>query len=104
MTVSNQTIFGNMLHLKAYFRSNDLTQKYASDEPPLRAELFSSAQMEQHGKTLAGLHQLSPGHAPDQLLPRLMSFLLGGLRAPLPQLPAAKSESRADGRNRGRKQ
>ncbi len=71
MTVSNQTIFGNMLHLKAYFRSNDLTQKYASDEPPLRAELFSSAQMEQHGKTLAGLHQLSPGHAPDQLLPRL---------------------------------
>jgi cyclic beta-1,2-glucan synthetase len=71
LTVSNQTIFGNVLHLKAYFRSNDLTQKYAGDEPPLRAELFSSAQMEQHGKILAGLHQLSPGHAPNQLLKRL---------------------------------
>ncbi|HYP68270.1 MAG TPA: cyclic beta 1-2 glucan synthetase, partial [Thiobacillaceae bacterium] len=27
--------------------------------------------MEQHGKILAGSHQLSPGRAPDQLLPRL---------------------------------
>jgi cellobiose phosphorylase len=60
-----------MLHLKAYFRSNDWTQKFTDDEPPLRAELFSSAQMEQHGKTLAGSHRLSPGRAPDQLLPRL---------------------------------
>lgn len=34
--------------------------------------------------------QLSPSdkdERPDLLLPRLMSFLLGGLRAPLPQLP-----------------
>ncbi len=69
--LNRQTIFGNILNLKAYFRSNDLTQKYASDEPPLRAELFSSVQMEQHGKTLAGSHQLSLGLAPDQLLPRL---------------------------------
>src|SRR3546814_2755715 len=28
-------------------------------------------------------------HDPERLLPRLMSFLLGGLRAPLPQHPAA---------------
>jgi len=27
-------------------------------------------------------------HDPERLLPRLMSFLLGGLRAPLPQYPA----------------
>ncbi|MFO1432694.1 MAG: glucoamylase family protein [Candidatus Competibacteraceae bacterium] len=60
-----------MLHFKAYFRSKDLTQKYAGDEPPLRAELFSSAQMEEHGKTLAGSHQLSLRRAPDQLLTRL---------------------------------
>jgi cyclic beta-1,2-glucan synthetase len=40
-------------------------------EEPLRSELFSSDQMEQHGRTLAGLHTLSPGHAPDRLLPRL---------------------------------
>ena len=44
---------------------------YAGDAPPLRAELFSADQMEQHGKALAGLHRLSSQHAPDQLLPRL---------------------------------
>ena len=32
---------------------NGLTQKYVGDEPPLRAELFSAVQMEQHGKSLA---------------------------------------------------
>lgn len=42
-----------------------------SYEPPLRAELFSAHQMEQHGKNLAGAHSLSTGHAPDQLLTRL---------------------------------
>jgi cellobiose phosphorylase len=48
-----------------------LTQKYACFQPPLRAELFSADQMEQHGKALAGSHTLSPGHAPDRLLTRL---------------------------------
>ncbi len=41
------------------------------DEPPLRSELFSTAQMEQHGKTLAAAHALGTGHAPEQLLARL---------------------------------
>jgi len=45
--------------------------EYASEEPPLRSELLSADQMEQHGKTLAGTHRLSPGRAPDQLLARL---------------------------------
>jgi hypothetical protein len=48
-----------------------LARKCAGDEPPLRSELFSSDQMEQHGKTLAGSHTLGLGRAPDQLLPRL---------------------------------
>ncbi|MEK6657875.1 MAG: hypothetical protein AABY58_10595, partial [Nitrospirota bacterium] len=43
----------------------------AGDEPPLRSELFSSDQMEQHGKTLAGLHKLGLGRATDRLLTRL---------------------------------
>ena len=47
------------------------TQKYADDEPPLRSELFSADQMEQHGKTLAGWHRLSPGRPRDRLLKRL---------------------------------
>jgi len=41
------------------------------DEPPLRAELFSTAQMEQHGAHLASTHRLTSEHAPDQLLSRL---------------------------------
>jgi cellobiose phosphorylase len=40
-------------------------------EPPLRAELFSSSQMEQHGGNLAATHRLSLAHLPDQLLARL---------------------------------
>jgi hypothetical protein len=41
------------------------------DAPPLRSELFSAEQMKQHGRRLAGLHKLSLGRAPDQLLARL---------------------------------
>ena len=52
-------------------RGNSKTQKCAGDEPPLRSELFSSDQMDQHGKTLAGSHKLSLGRAPDRLLMRL---------------------------------
>jgi cellobiose phosphorylase len=40
-------------------------------EPPLRSELFSADQMEQHGRYLAESHVLATGPAPDQLLPRL---------------------------------
>lgn len=44
----------------------------AADEPPLRSELFTADQMEQHGKALAALHTLVEGsRAPDRLLPRL---------------------------------
>jgi cellobiose phosphorylase len=55
-------------------------QEYLFDEPPLRSELFSSDQMDQHGKTLAGSHELSLGRAPDRLLTRLAeneSVLIG---------------------------
>jgi len=41
------------------------------DEPPLRAELFSAGQMEQHGVYLASSHRLTSAHVPDQLLLRL---------------------------------
>ncbi|MDQ6735219.1 MAG: hypothetical protein M3Z35_14065, partial [Nitrospirota bacterium] len=54
----------------ALFGTRD-SQEYAADEAPLRLELFSAEQMQQHGKTLAGWHTLSVQHAPDQLLSRL---------------------------------
>ncbi len=41
------------------------------DETPLRSELFSSSQMKEHGKTLAGLHTLTQKHFPERLLARL---------------------------------
>jgi len=50
---------------------NGLAKTYIGDEQPLRAELFSAVQMEQHGKGLAAAHLLAPHHVPDQLLVRL---------------------------------
>ena len=43
----------------------------AGDETPLRSELLSTDQMEQHGKALAASHRLATGRALDRLLPRL---------------------------------
>jgi cyclic beta-1,2-glucan synthetase len=71
LKISDKTILGSLPHLRASFRKADLAQKCAACEPPLRSELFSSDQMEQHGKTLAGLHALGPGYTPDKLLARL---------------------------------
>ena len=71
MKISSKTISKILPTLRAGLSGADLAQKYAVSEPPLRSELFSSDQMKQHGKILAGLHKLNPGEAPDQLLPRL---------------------------------
>jgi cellobiose phosphorylase len=43
----------------------------ADDQTPLRAELFSADQMEQHGKALAAAHALSRSGRRDRLLQRL---------------------------------
>ncbi|CAG0953335.1 cyclic beta-1,2-glucan synthetase [Methylophilaceae bacterium] len=51
-------------------KSNSLLS-YQDDEPPLRSELFSAAQMQHHGQVLAGLHKVHPDQTPDRLLPRL---------------------------------
>ncbi|MGO9120767.1 MAG: GH36-type glycosyl hydrolase domain-containing protein [Syntrophales bacterium] len=71
MKVSSKVIHEFLIRLRSYLSGGGLAQKFACFEPPLRAELFSADQMEQHGKTLAGSHTLSPGHAPDRLLTRL---------------------------------
>lgn len=48
-----------------------LLRKPTPEEALLRAELFSSDQMRQHGKTLADLHKLTPERSSQQLLTRL---------------------------------
>jgi len=47
------------------------SEKNIDEELPLRAELFSASQMEQHGKILAGMHQLTDRRTQDRLLSRL---------------------------------
>jgi len=68
---ASESIFENLLHFGPKHRWHGLALKHESGEPLLRSELFSRAQMEQHGKTLAGLHKLSMERAAGRLLARL---------------------------------
>ena len=70
MNSSEQTLFDRLLAITARFGRADSYTKYVGEEPPLRSELFSADQMEQHGRNLALAHRLAPGHA-DRLLARL---------------------------------
>ena len=72
MKVINPKINESLLRLKAQLNENSLVKKFANGEPPLRSELFSADQMEQHGKILASTHTLVSDPKPDQnLLKRL---------------------------------
>ncbi len=69
MSASERTLFERLLEIAA--RRAEPLDRYADEEPPLRSELFSADQMEQHGKNLASAHRLAPGRALDRLLTRL---------------------------------
>jgi cyclic beta-1,2-glucan synthetase len=67
------SIINESLHrLKSQLWEHDLSEKYGEGEPLLHSELFSTEQMEQYGKILAGLHVLGPKVDPEQ---RLLSRL-----------------------------
>jgi len=70
MKVTTNTLDEFLTNLRAYFQKNT-ARKYADEKPPLRSELFTRDQMEQHAKFLAGAHQLSYEQAPEQLVKRL---------------------------------
>lgn len=57
--------------LRQYFQKNNITRQEVNDKPPLRSELYSTEQMEQHARHLASIHELSNDPAPEQLLKRL---------------------------------
>ncbi|MGA7578218.1 MAG: glucoamylase family protein [Desulfobaccales bacterium] len=82
MAVSSKSIREPLLRLRSRLLEGGLGRRYAGDEPPLRSELFSADQMEQHGKTLAGSHRLGPGRPQGRLLKRLAEnkVLLIGVR------------------------
>jgi cyclic beta-1,2-glucan synthetase len=65
------TISRSLSRLQDILRRNGPGQRRADDETPLRSELFSTSQMEQHGRTLAALHTPDEDHIPERLLARL---------------------------------
>jgi hypothetical protein len=85
MKRSGETVLGALRHWRAHLRGNGAARKYSGDELPLRSELFSSDQMKQHGKVLAGSHKLGLAGAPDRLLTRLAEnerVLIGACNLP----------------------
>ena len=60
-----------ILQLSARLRGSEKILRLATEEAPLRAELYSADQMAQHGRALAATHRLDSGPAPDLLLARL---------------------------------
>lgn len=71
MTLATATILQQSAQLWNRLRGEARFQKNEADEAPLRSELFSTSQMEEHGKILASLHALDHGHASERLLARL---------------------------------
>ncbi len=69
--LSPKKIFLFFLSLYACLRGKLLVKKNTPEESPLRSELFSSGQMKQHGKMLAGSHKLTKERASQLLLNRL---------------------------------
>ena len=62
----------SLLQVLALFRRGGWMADDAIEEPPLRSELFSADQMEQHGKALAASHSLGAKRTRDLLLTRLV--------------------------------
>src|SRR3984893_14446468 len=60
-----------VLDIATRIRKSAWRRSKPADELPLRSELFSADQMEQHGRVLAASHQLTKRRGPDQLLTRL---------------------------------
>jgi cyclic beta-1,2-glucan synthetase len=71
VTLLSNISIGDFSFLKTIFRRNVLGITNGDDEMLLRAELFSTSQMEQHGRTLAALHAVGEDRVPERLLTRL---------------------------------
>ena len=66
-----QILQESLFNILGRFGGNDPLRDSSRTEQPLRAELLSADQMEQHGKILAGMHELKSGRPRDRLLGRL---------------------------------
>lgn len=71
MQVSTKPINELLSPLRQYFQKDTFERADVNEKPPLRSELFSMDQLEQHATVLANSHQLSHKQAPELLLKRL---------------------------------
>ncbi|HEX6168476.1 MAG TPA: glucoamylase family protein [Chitinophagaceae bacterium] len=69
MKVTTSTVSDILSHLRLNFLSDHSLRKYG--EEPFRSELFSSDQLDRHGKVLARSHKIRKGLSVDKLLKRL---------------------------------
>ena len=69
MKVTTSTVSDILSHLRLNFLSDHSLRKYG--EEPFRSELFSSDQLDRHGKVLAKSHKIRKGFSVDKLLKRL---------------------------------
>ena len=67
----SRAVGATLLRWLTRLRGSSLADRTVPDDPPLRAELLSADQMKQHGRSLAGSHELARRWAPDRLLARL---------------------------------
>lgn len=71
MKVNTTAIDELLSPLKPYFQKDNFTRRDVNENPPLRSELFSTEQMEQHAQYLATNHSINHEQSSEQLLKRL---------------------------------
>ena len=97
MKVTASTVSDLLSHLRLSFLTDNSADK---SEEPFRSELYSSDQMDRHGKALARSHQLQEHRSPDKLLKRLednerkllevRNLLVESIRSGKPITPASE--------------
>lgn len=71
MKVNTKPLNELLSPLRQYFQKGTFERDDVSKKPPLRSELLSMEQLEQHATVLANSHKLSRKHMSEQLLKRL---------------------------------
>lgn len=70
MSFRSKTIRKGIEHIKARIGMDGLFREFGNDLP-LRSEMFSMSQLEEHAQALAAWHEIAPKGGPDRLLARL---------------------------------
>src|SRR5580692_9871875 len=93
------TVFDLLSRLRIYFQGSAGPWNQGNEEP-FRSGLYSSDQLNNHGKTIASSHRLQPDHTSDHLLKRLAdnentllevrNLLIGNIKTGKPISPGAE--------------